>query len=95
MRYALLILLAATAVPALVGQDQSAADAIWAAAEAEAGDDPSARIWVDAARVNAAVAPWQPGFATAQSRVHEVDRRRRAELPNDRGGRRRPLELTP
>jgi hypothetical protein len=85
--------LAASALIPLQGQDEVAADAIWAAALEEAGMDRTARIWVDAARVNTAVAPWQPAWARARARVGEVAQTRRAALPDDRGGVRRRVEL--
>lgn len=83
--------LAATAWPALRGGDRVASEAIFQAAMKEAGDDPSASIWVDVVRVQLQLAPWQAGHAEARARLHTVTRMRRAALPHDRGGRRVPV----
>lgn len=84
--------LATSAWPALRGEDPVAADAIWGAAQQEAD---GARIWVDAARVNNNVAPWQSEWPQARRRVARVAAQRRALLVNDRGGVRRPVEVHP
>lgn len=81
---------AGTAWPALRGQDAGGADAIW---EAVSSEPPGALVRVDAARVNVAVAPWQEAWSRSRARVQQVAQERRARLPHDRGGRRRPIEL--
>jgi hypothetical protein len=80
--------LALTALPALRPGDVAVADAIWVSAGEEAPGDLTARVWLDAARVNRQVAPWQPGWGRAQARLRELADARRAALPHDRGGRR-------
>jgi hypothetical protein len=91
LRWALLWLaVSATVWPVLGGRDEIAADAIWQAAIDEAGDDLGASIYVDAARVNAAVLPWQPGWRRARERVRWVSHARRDRLQHDRGGTRSP-----
>jgi hypothetical protein len=83
------VLCACTAWPALRGEDEVRADAIWAAA-GELGAGPADRVWIDAAAVNVHVAPWQEAWPRAQRRVAEVAAARRALLAHDRGGRRHP-----
>jgi hypothetical protein len=88
-------MLVSSAWPALRGQDEVAAEAIWMAAQEEAQASPSERIWVDAARVNTAVAPWQADYREARARLDEIAQRRRATLAHDRGGVRYKLPETP
>ncbi len=87
------VLLVGTSWSAMRGQDPVGADAIWQAAVEEGAESPEAGIWMDAARVNAGVAPWQEAWPRARERVAEVARLRREQLPHDRGGRRRAPEL--
>jgi hypothetical protein len=85
------LVLVSSAWPALRGGDEHAAAAIWRAAQELPGEDASARIYVDAARVNNEVAPWQGSYPEARARVWAVAAARRAVLPHDRGGVRRKL----
>ena len=78
----------ASTLPVLHGRDQVAADAIWQAAIDTAGEDYGSSIYVDAARVNTAVLPWQTGWSEARARVIAVGAARRRLLLHDRGGRR-------
>jgi hypothetical protein len=85
----LALVLAATALPPLRGEDPVAAAAIWATAGEIGGGELTRRVYTDAARVNARVAPWQAAFPEARRRLRAIADGRRAALPHDRGGRRR------
>ncbi len=87
---ALWLVCAASAWPVLRPGDPSVADQSWETAERIAGDDPGAKVWVDAAWFQLRVAPGQEAWPRARARLAQVGAQRRALLPDDRGGRRRP-----
>lgn len=82
------VVLCGTAADALRPGDPALADQMWDAAQTAKGQDYGSRLYVDVAAVSMGVAPWQPGYAQAQARIHAIGSGRRALLPHDRGSRR-------
>ncbi len=62
------------------GGDPVAAAALWRAAVAQAGEDFTDPIYVDAARGLGRVRPWQAGYREARTRRARIEAGRRAAL---------------
>jgi hypothetical protein len=85
------LLCVACVVPLGMRSDPHVAAALAQTAQELAPTEPLDRVWLEAARVNSTVLPWQPGYGEARLVVNDVAQARRAALVDDRGGRRAPL----
>lgn len=70
---ALIALCLAIAAPALFPPaDPVGADALWARAEREGGDDLTHPAYIDATHAAARLRPWHPGYSEARARIRRV-----------------------